>query len=156
MPLDTRGAVAEYDAAGDRLTVTLSSQGPHVMRDVLCDAVLKLPHDKMRVVTPDVGGGFGTKLFPYREYALVAFAARELKRTVKWVGERTEHFLSCAQGRDNITTAKLALDADQKFLALSVDTLADMGAYLSLYAPFIPFMTRARSKPSSGRRITWT
>jgi carbon-monoxide dehydrogenase large subunit len=136
--LDTRGAVAEYDAARDHVTVTLSSQGPHVMRDVLCDAVLKIPHEKMRVITPDVGGGFGTKLFPYREYALVAHAARELKTSVKWISERIEHFLSCTQGRDNVTTAKLAIDKEGKFLALSVDTLADMGAYLSLYAPFIP------------------
>jgi carbon-monoxide dehydrogenase large subunit len=135
--LDTRGIVAEYDGASDRLTLTLSSQGPHVMRDVLCD-MLKIPHEKMRVVTPDVGGGFGTKLFPYREYALVAEASRRLKRPVKWIGERIEHFLSCAQGRDNITVAKLAVDAQGKFLALEVDTLADMGAYLSLYAPYIP------------------
>ncbi|MCC7345791.1 MAG: xanthine dehydrogenase family protein molybdopterin-binding subunit [Variibacter sp.] len=135
--LDTRGVVAEYDTAADRLIVTLSSQGPHVMRDVLC-AILKMPHDKMRVITPDVGGGFGTKLFPYREYALVAEAARRLKHSVKWIGERIEHFLSCTQGRDNITVAKLALDANGKFLALDVDTLADMGAYLSLYAPYIP------------------
>jgi carbon-monoxide dehydrogenase large subunit len=138
--MDTRGAVAEYDAATDHLTLTVSSQGPHVIRDVLCDAILKIPHEKMRVITPEVGGGFGTKLFPYREYALVVIAARLLKQPVKWISERIEHFLSCAQGRANITTARLALDANGKFLALDVDTLADMGAYLSLYAPFIPFI----------------
>ena len=86
----------------------------------------------MRVVTPDVGGGFGTKLFPYREYALAAVAAQQLKRPVKWVAERSEHFLGDTQGRDNITTARLALDDKGKFLALEVDLIADMGAYLSL------------------------
>jgi aerobic carbon-monoxide dehydrogenase large subunit len=138
--LDTRGVVAEYDVATDRLTLTLSSQGPHAIRDVLCDAVLKIPAEKMRVVTPEVGGGFGTKLFPYREYALAAVAARRLKRPVKWIAERSEHFLGDCQGRANFTVARLALDGKSKFLALDVDTIADMGAYLSLYAPFIPFI----------------
>src|SRR5262249_23319819 len=99
---------------------------------------LKMPLAKMRVVTPDVGGGFGTKLFPYREYALAAVAARQLKRPVKWIADRSEHFLADTQGRDNITTAKLALAEDGRFLALDVDLVADMGAYLSLYAPIIP------------------
>jgi aerobic carbon-monoxide dehydrogenase large subunit len=130
--------VAEYD--GDRITLTLSSQGSHSVRDVLCAEVLKIEPGKMRVVTPDVGGGFGTKLFVYREYALAGIAAQRLKRPVKWVAERSEHFLGDAQGRDNITTAKLALDRDGRFLALDIDLLADMGAYLSLYAPFIPFI----------------
>jgi carbon-monoxide dehydrogenase large subunit len=120
--------------------LTLSSQGSHSVRDVLAGDVLKLEPQKLRVVTPDVGGGFGTKLFTYREYALAAFAARRLKRPVKWVADRSEHFLGDAQGRDNVTTAKLALDADGRFLALDVDLVADMGAYLSLYAPFIPFI----------------
>ncbi len=136
--LDTRGVVA--DCEGDRIVLTLSSQGSHSVRDVLCGDVLKIASDKMRVVTPDVGGGFGTKLFPYREYALAAFAAQRLKRPVKWVAERSEHFLGDAQGRDNVTTAKLALDAEGRFLALDIDLLADMGAYLSCYAPFIPFI----------------
>ena len=105
--------IAEYDAAADHLTLTLSSQGSHIVRDVLCDDVLKIPPEKMRVVTPDVGGGFGTKLFPYREYALAAVAARRLARPVKWVCDRSEHFLADTQGRDNITTAKLALDAER-------------------------------------------
>ncbi len=138
--LDTRGVIAEYDEAGDRLTLTLSSQGSHAVRDILCQSVFKIPREKMRVVTPDVGGGFGTKLFPYREYALAGVAAQRLKRPVKWIAERTEHFLGDAQGRDNLTTAKLALDADFRFLALAVDTVADMGAYLSAYAPYIPFI----------------
>ena len=138
--LDTRGVVAEYDAGKDRITLTLSSQGSHSVRDVLCADVLEIAPEKMRVVTPDVGGGFGTKLFPYREYALAGFAARRLRRPVKWIADRSEHFLGDAQGRDNITTAKLALDGDGRFLALDVDLIADMGAYLSCYAPFIPFI----------------
>lgn len=138
--LDTRGVVAEYDAAADRITLTLSSQGSHAVRDVLCKCVLKIPGEKMRVITPDVGGGFGVKLFTYREYALAAVAAKELRRPVKWIADRTEHFLGDAQGRDNITTATLAVDAGHRILALEVDTIADMGAYLSAYAPYIPFV----------------
>jgi len=138
--MDTRGAIGEYDPARGRYTVTLSSQGSHAVRDIITKRVLKVPQDKMRVVTPDVGGGFGTKLFPYREYALVAFAAKKAGRPVKWVAERTEHFLGDAQGRDNVTTARLALDDKGRFLALQVDTVADMGAYLSTYAPYIPFI----------------
>ncbi|MGD0023876.1 MAG: molybdopterin cofactor-binding domain-containing protein, partial [Xanthobacteraceae bacterium] len=95
--------------------------------------------EKLRVITPDVGGGFGTKLFPYREYALAAFAAKELRQPVAWIAERSEHFLGDAQGRDNVTTARLALDEKHRFLALDVDLIADMGAYLSFYAPFIPY-----------------
>ncbi len=136
--LDTRAVVAQYD--GKRFTLTLSSQGSHSVRDVLCQDVLEIEPDTMRVVTPDVGGGFGTKLFPYREYALAAFAARRLGRPVKWVADRSEHFLGDAQGRDNVTTLKLALDRDGRFLALAVDLIADMGAYLSCYAPFIPYI----------------
>lgn len=136
--LDTRAAVAEYDEGTGRYTLTAPTQGPHLVRDVLCQAVLKIPPEKMRTITPDVGGGFGTKFFPYREYALIAVAARRLKRPVKWVADRSDHFLADTHGRDNITTARLALDKDGKFLALDVETLAGMGAYLSLFAPFIP------------------
>jgi carbon-monoxide dehydrogenase large subunit len=135
--LDTRGVVAEYDLADDRLTLTLSSQGPHAIRDVLLQ-VLKLPAEKLRVITPDVGGGFGTKLFPYREYALAAFAAKELRKPVTWIAERSDHFVGDAQGRDNVTTARLALNEDHRFLALDVDLVANMGAYLSQFAPLIP------------------
>ena len=138
--LDTRGVVAVYDGAHDRTTLTLSSQGSHAVRDILCNSVLKIPPEKLRVITPDVGGGFGTKLFCYREYALAAVAAKQLKRPVKWIAERGEHFLGDSQGRDNITTAKLALDDKNRFLALDVDLIADMGAYLSCYGPFIPFI----------------
>jgi len=136
--LDTRGVVAEYD--GDRYTLTLGSQGSHVIRDIIGGAVMKLPTEKMRVITPDVGGGFGTKLFPYREYALAAVAAERLRRPVKWICDRSEHFLGDSHGRDNISTARLAIDDKGRFLALELDIIADMGAYLSCYAPYIPWL----------------
>ena len=136
--MDTRGVIAEYD--GERYTLTLGSQGSHIIRDIICGAVLKLPLDKMRVITPDVGGGFGTKLFPYREYALAAVAAERLRKPVKWIADRSEHFLGDSHGRDNISTAKLALDDKGRFLALELDVIADMGAYLSCYAPYIPWL----------------
>jgi len=137
--LDTRAVVAEYDAARDHFTLTVGSQGPHRIRDVLCKMIMNIPPEKMRVITPDTGGGFGTKLFPFREYPLAAVAAQKLKRPVKWVADRTEHFLGDAQGRDNVTTAELALDDSNKFLALRVETVADMGAYFSAFAPYIPY-----------------
>jgi carbon-monoxide dehydrogenase large subunit len=136
--LDTRGVIAEYD--GERYTLTLGSQGSHIVRDVLCANVFEIPPERMRVVTPDVGGGFGTKLFPYREYALAAVAAERLRQPVKWVAERTEHFLGDSHGRDNVSTARLALDDKGRFLALTLDIVADMGAYLSCFAPYIPWL----------------
>src|SRR5215471_11612935 len=136
--LDTRGVIAEFD--GDRYTLTLGSQGSHVIRDIIGGAVMNLPPEKMRVVTPDVGGGFGTKLFPYREYALAAVAAERLRQPVKWICDRTEHFLGDSHGRDNISTARLAVDEKGRFLALELDIIADMGACLSCYAPYIPWL----------------
>lgn len=135
--LDTRGVVAEYD--GERYTLTLGSQGSHIIRDIIC-GVMNLPPDKMRVITPDVGGGFGTKLFPYREYALAAVAAERLRKPVRWVCDRSEHFLGDSHGRDNISTARLAVDDKGRFLALELDIIADMGAYLSCYGPYIPWL----------------
>ncbi|TQF41907.1 carbon monoxide dehydrogenase [Bradyrhizobium sp. UNPF46] len=136
--METRAAVCEYDAKRDHLTLTVGSQGSHRLRDILCQNVLNIPTDKMRVICPDVGGGFGTKLFPYREYALMAVAAKKLKKTVKWAADRTEHFMGDAQGRDNVTTAKMALTEDGKFLAMDCDLMGDMGAYLSTFGPYIP------------------
>src|SRR5262249_171127 len=121
----------------DRLTLTLSSQGPHAIRDVLLQ-ILKIPAEKLRVMTPDVGGGFGTKLFPYREHPLAALTAKHLRTTVTRIPNRSHHFIGDTQGRDNVTTARLALDEKQLFLALDVDLVANMGAYLSQFAPLIP------------------
>src|SRR5258705_2227310 len=136
--METRAAVAEYDAKRDHLTLTIGSQGSHRLREILCGMVLKMPMEKMRVICPDVGGGFGTKLFPYREYALIAVAARKLRKTIKWTADRSDHFIGDAQGRDNVTTAKMALAEDGKFLGMDVDLMGDMGAYLSTFGPYIP------------------
>src|SRR5256884_718348 len=136
--METRAAVAEYDAKRDHLTLTIGSQGSHRLREILCGMVLKMPMEKMRVICPDVGGGFGTKLFPYREYALISVAARRLRTTIKWTADRSDHFMGDAQGRDNVTTAKMALAEDGKFLGMDVDLMGDMGAYLSTFGPYIP------------------
>ena len=136
--METRAVVCEYDAKRDHLTLTIGSQGSHRLRDILCQNVLNIPVEKMRVICPDVGGGFGTKLFPYREYALVTVAARRLRRTVKWTADRADHFMGDAQGRDNVTTARMALAEDGKFLGMDVDLMGDMGAYLSTFGPYIP------------------
>jgi carbon-monoxide dehydrogenase large subunit len=136
--METRAAVCEYDAKRDHLTLTVGSQGSHRLREVLCGMVLKIPMENMRVICPDVGGGFGTKLFPYREYALIAVAARKLRRTVKWTADRADHFMGDAQGRDNVTSARMALARDGRFLGMDVDLMGDMGAYLSTFGPYIP------------------
>ena len=134
--LEPRGAVATVDSDGSS-TLYVSTQGPHGVRDVVAK-ILNLEPATVRCVSPDVGGGFGMKIFPYREHALVLWAARRLARPVKWIGERGESFVSDTQGRDHISHARLALDAEGRFQALSVDTKADLGAYLSLYGPAIP------------------
>jgi carbon-monoxide dehydrogenase large subunit len=134
--LETRGAIAEFDEHGVMM-LTVSTQGSHTVRNALCDKVLNIPKEQLRVITGDVGGGFGTKLGPYREYALAVIAARELGRAVAWVGDRTEHFLGDAHGRDNVTVAEMALDKDNRFIGLRVDTVANLGAYLAYFGPFI-------------------
>jgi carbon-monoxide dehydrogenase large subunit len=136
--METRAVVCEYDAKRDHLTLTVGSQGSHRLREIIGGMVLKIPLEKMRVICPDVGGGFGTKLFPYREYALAAVAARKLRKTVKWTADRSDHFIGDAQGRDNATTARMALAEDGKFLGMDVDLIGDMGAYLSTFGPYIP------------------
>jgi aerobic carbon-monoxide dehydrogenase large subunit len=137
--METRACIGEYAAKSDSYTLTLGSQGVHGIQSAVA-AVMGIGADKLRVITPDVGGGFGTKSFNYREYALVLFAAKSLGRPVKWTQERTEHFLSCAQGRDNLTTAELALDAKGKILGLRVHIQGNLGAYASQYGPYIPWL----------------
>jgi len=138
--IEPRSAVAEYDVGNDRLTLHVGSQGVHTLRMVIAKRVLKIPEDKLRIVTQDVGGGFGTKAFAYREYPLLLEAARRLKRPVVWRADRTEHFIGDAQGRDNVTVAEMAMDADGKFLALRVDILGNLGAYPSQFGPYIPWL----------------
>jgi carbon-monoxide dehydrogenase large subunit len=138
--METRACIAEYDKAGKRWTLTLGSQGSHGTRDILAKNILKVDPARIRVITPDVGGGFGTKIFMYREYPLTMVAAEMLKRPVRWVADRTEHFLADTHGRANLSTATMALDKRGKFIGLKVDLAADMGAYLSQYGPFIPWV----------------
>ena len=138
--METRACIAEYDKGAKRWTLTLGSQGSHGTRDILAKNILKVDPSRIRVVTPDVGGGFGTKIFMYREYPLTMVAAEMLKRPVRWVADRTEHFLADTHGRANLATATMALDARGKFIGLKVDLAAEMGAYLSQYGPFIPWV----------------
>ena len=136
--MEPRACVAEYDAAEDRMTVWAPTQGGWMHRDVIAEAVLGMPKEKVRVLTPDVGGGFGMKSFVYPEYGMAAWAARRLGRPVKWVAERSESFLSDTQGRDHVTVAELAFDADHRILGMRVHVTANMGAYYYFFAPFIP------------------
>lgn len=136
--METRGVVAEYDAATGRYMLTLGSQGGHSIRDFIARDILTIDPERIRVITPDVGGGFGTKQFVFHEYPLTALAAQRLGRPVKWIGDRSEHFVLDSHGRDNLTTAEMAMDGDGLFLALKVETLANMGAYLAQEGPDIP------------------
>lgn len=136
--MEARAAVAEYDAASERWTLYTNTQGGWPLKSMLGQAVFNVPEDRFRIVTPDVGGGFGMKLFLYAEQALTCYAARRLGRPVKWASERSEAFLSDTHGRDNITQGEIALDKDGNFLALRTRNVANMGAYLSNFAPFIP------------------
>ncbi|MBR0647360.1 xanthine dehydrogenase family protein molybdopterin-binding subunit [Plastoroseomonas hellenica] len=136
--MEARAALAEYDAARNHWTLTTNTQGSWLLRQLLGDVVFKLPQSHFRVVTPDVGGGFGMKLYLYAEHVMVCHAARKLNRPVKWVSARTEAFVADTHGRDNITAGELALDKDGNFLALRTTNYAGMGAYLSTFAPFIP------------------
>jgi carbon-monoxide dehydrogenase large subunit len=136
--MEGRACAAEYDAASGRYTLHAGTQGSWLVKNLLASSVLKVDPDKIRVMTPDVGGGFGMKLYLYAEYALCAIAAKQVGRPVKWRSERSEAFQSDTHGRDNITLGELALDANGKFLALRTKNYANMGAYLSTFAPFIP------------------
>jgi carbon-monoxide dehydrogenase large subunit len=136
--MEGRACLAEYDDATGRFRLHAGTQGSWLLKNLLADVVFKLPKDRFHVITPDVGGGFGMKLYLYAEYALCCMAARRLKRPVKWTAERSEAFLSDTHGRDNITLGELALDKDGRFLALRTKNWANMGAYLSTFAPFIP------------------
>ena len=136
--MEPRSVLAVYDPAAEHYTVTLGSQGVHFMRDGL-SKVLGVAPDKVRVITPaDVGGGFGTKFFVYREYPLAMVAARKFGRPVRWIGDRSEHFLADCHGRDNLARATLALDADNRFIGLDIDLRCNMGAYLSEFAASLP------------------
>ncbi len=138
--MEARAALAEFDAGSGRWTLRTNTQGGWLLKDLLASAIFNVPADRFRILTPDVGGGFGMKIFLYAEHALTCYAARKLGRPVKWVSERSEAFLADTQGRDNITTGEIALDSGGKFLALRTRNTAGMGAYLSTFAPYIPTM----------------
>mgnify|MGYP000654152702 CR=1 FL=1 len=136
--IEPRSAIGHYDDANDRYTLYTSSQNPHLIRLLLCAFVLGIPEHKVRVVSPDVGGGFGSKIFHYAEEALVIWASNKIKRPIKWTAERSESFLTDAHGRDHMTKAEMAFDAEGNILAMRAKTLANMGAYLSTFAPAVP------------------
>lgn len=136
--MEPRAAIGEFDRSSGEFTLHTTSQNPHVIRLLMGAFVLHIPEHKLRVVAPDVGGGFGSKIYHYAEEAIVTWAAGKLHRPVKWTCDRSEAFMSDAHGRDHYSKAAMALDAQGKFLALRVSTLANMGAYLSTFAPAIP------------------
>ena len=135
--MEARAAIADYNRAADRWTLYANTQGGWLIKNLL-GAVFQTEPAKFRVVTPDVGGGFGMKAFLYAEHALTCYAARKLGRPVKWASDRGEAFLADTQGRDNVTLGEIAIDKDGKFLALRTRNVANMGAYLSTFAPYIP------------------
>ena len=137
-PMEPRVAVGDYARGTDEHTLYTTSQNPHVIRLLMGAFVLGIPEHKLRVVAPDVGGGFGTKIFHYQEEAFCTFAAKACNRPVKWTSSRTEAFMSDAHGRDHVTKIELALDAQNNFTAIRTDTHANMGAYLSTFAPSVP------------------
>ncbi|MFZ3585170.1 xanthine dehydrogenase family protein molybdopterin-binding subunit [Loktanella sp. DJP18] len=137
-PMEPRVAVGEYNRADDMHTLHTTSQNPHVIRLLMGAFVLGIPEHKLRVVAPDVGGGFGTKIFHYAEEAFCTFAAKALNRAVKWTSTRSEAFMSDAHGRDHVTKIELALDAEHNFVAVRTETYANMGAYLSTFASCTP------------------
>jgi len=136
--MEPRAAIGEFDRATGEYTLYTTSQNPHVIRLLMGAFVLHIPEAKLRVVAPDVGGGFGSKIYHYAEEAIVTWAAGKLRRPVKWTAERSESFMSDAHGRDHVTHIELALDNQAKFIALKVSTIANMGAYLSTFATCIP------------------
>ena len=136
--MEPRAAVGSFDISSGEFTLHTTSQNPHVIRLLMGAFVLHIPEHKLRVVAPDVGGGFGSKIYHYAEEAIVTWAAGKLQRPVKWTADRSEAFMSDAHGRDHDSTAEMALDKDGNFLALRVRTLCNMGAYLSTFGPAVP------------------
>ena len=136
--MEPRAAIGDYDVNSGEYTLYTTSQNPHVIRLLMGAFVLHIPENKLRVVAPDVGGGFGSKIYHYAEEAIVTWASAKVRRPVKWTAERTESFMSDAHGRDHVSTAEMAIDAQGTFLGLRVSTQANMGAYLSTFAPCVP------------------
>src|SRR5438128_8065832 len=135
--MEPRACVARYEDATGDLTLWVTSQNPHVHRLLMCAFVLGIPEHKVRVIAPDVGGGFGSKIFLYNEEVVCSWASRRLKRPVRWTASRSEAYLTDAHGRDHVTDAEIALSKDGKMLGLRVKTTANLGAYLSTFAPAV-------------------
>lgn len=136
--VETRAAIGQYEEATGKYTLYTTSQNPHLTRLLLCAFVLGIPEHRVRVVAPDVGGGFGSKIFHYAEEALMIWCAERLKRPVKWTSDRSEAFMTDAHGRDHISKAEMGFDKEGNVLALRVKTYANLGAYLSTFAPCVP------------------
>ena len=136
--MEPRAAIAEYSAGTEEITIHTTSQNPHLVRLILAAFVQLAPEHKLRVIAPDVGGGFGSKIFVYSEEVSVAWAAKKLRCPVRWTATRSESFLTDAHGRDHLTKARLALNSEGKFLAMHVATKANLGAYLSTFASSVP------------------
>jgi carbon-monoxide dehydrogenase large subunit len=143
-PMEPRGAIGDYDGATGLYTVYTTTQIPHRVRTMLADEVFQVPSEKVRVICEDMGGGFGGRGSPYPESLFVAWCAKRLGRSVKWIGERSECFLTDTQGRDNVSHAEIALDADGRFLAIRVSTIANMGAYPGRVGPMVPVILGPR------------
>ena len=137
-PMDVRGSIARYDPATGEFTVWMTSQCPHIMRLLLTAFVFGIPEAKLRCISPDVGGGFGQKIFCYPDMAFTMWAARKLDRPIKWVEDRSENYKSSTHGRDHITDVEIAGTPDGKITGLRISTYANLGAYLSSIAPGIP------------------
>ena len=137
-PMEPRAALAEYDKGTDSYTLWSTSQNPHMLRWMLSGNVTDIPETKLRVIAPDVGGGFGVKIYCYVEETVCLWAAKQVGRPVRWTSDRSESFLADAHARDHVTTVEMALDEEGRFLGLKVDTIANLGAYLSNYATSIP------------------
>jgi carbon-monoxide dehydrogenase large subunit len=136
--MEPRACVARYEDATGDLTLWVTSQNPHVHRLLMCAFVLGIPEHKVRVIAPDVGGGFGSKIFLYNEEVVCSWASRQLKRPVRWTSTRSEAYMTDAHGRDHVTDAAMAMSQDGKILGLHVKTTANLGAYLSTFAPAVP------------------
>ena len=136
--MEPRACNASYTRHDESYTLYVSNQNPHVERLLMCAFVLGLPESKVRVIAPDVGGGFGSKIFLYPEDVALVWASKRVGRPIKWTAERSESFLTDAHGRDHVTKVELAMDAKGMFLALRVKTIANMGAYLSTFASSVP------------------
>ena len=136
--METRAAIGEYDSGSGSFTLWNTSQNPHVARLVIAAFVGMAPEHKLRVIAPDVGGGFGSKIFIYPEEVVCLWAAKKVGRPVKWVADRSEAFLADAHGRDHVTHAELALDMDGKIAAMRVKTIANIGAYMLTFSSSVP------------------